>query len=333
VQVSFLTPVAVDTKGVLKGKSISSFAFHSQTSSVSVISEKRVYSWGGNARTPIENLATNSGDLKDQDIIQTSGNYFSEIYGCVMTSSDVYCSDELSRENTSKPVKISTESTLGGRPISKVFSNGSSSCLISVGSLYCWGINENGQLGNHSVKNSTVPVPVKTIETLKDREVLAVSFSGNVTYVLHRAMSAEAKAAAEKAAAEEVTKAKAAAEKAAADAATALKARQEAEAKAKADAEIKAKADTESALAKAVAELRSATQTIAKLNDTNAELNRIIQALTDSNKNQQSQIDALNARITSLLVPKPTTIVCTKGTSTKTVKGINPTCPAGFKKK
>ena len=87
------------------------------------------------------------------------------------------------------------------------------------------------------------------------------------------------------------------------------------------------------ALAKAVAELKIATQTIAKLNDSNAELNRIIQSLTESNKNQQSQIDALNSKISALLVPKVTTIVCAKGTTLKTVKGLNPVCPVGFKKK
>jgi molecular chaperone GrpE (heat shock protein) len=211
------------------------------------------------------------------------------------------------------------------------------------------------------VKNSAIPVPVETSETLKDREVLAVTFSGSVTYVLHRAMSAEAKAAAEKAAAEEVTKAKAAAQKAAADAADALraelqakaKAKAEAEAaanarsaaevkaaneakaaaKAKADAEANAKAESEAALVRAVNDLKAATATIAKLNDSNAELNRVISSLSASNKNQQDQINALSARITALLNPKPTTIVCAKGTTTKTVKAINPVCPAGYKKK
>jgi hypothetical protein len=128
---------------------------------------------------------------------------------------------------------------------------------------------------------------------------------------------AKAKVAAEKAKADAEAKAKAAAD---------AKAATEAAAKAKLDAEVKAKAEAELALAKAVNELKAATATI-------AELNRIVLSLTASNKSQQDQINSLNARITELLTPKPTTIVCAKGTITKTFKGINPVCPAGYKKK
>jgi hypothetical protein len=148
-------------------------------------------------------------------------------------------------------------------------------------------------------------------------------------------LDAEAKAASEaKAAAEALAKAKLDAEaKAKAKIEADAKAAAEVAVKAKLDAEVKAKAEAESALAKAVNDLKAATATIAKLNDSNAELNRIVSSLTASNKSQQDQINSLNAHITELLTPKPTTIVCAKGTTTKTVKGINPVCPVGYKKK
>ena len=274
---------------------------------------------------------------------------------------------------------MATTTAIGEKPVTQVASNGQSACAIAIGSLYCWGQNDNGQLGNHSVASSATPVAVDTSETLKDREVVSVVFGNNVVYVLHRAMTAEAKAAAEKAAADELTKTKAAVEKALADAAAAAKAKADAEAKAKADAdaaaraktaaeikaaseakaaadaiakakadaearaiaaakakadaEANAKAEAESALVRAINDLKAATATIAKLNDSNAELNRVISSLSASNKNQQDQINALNARINELLTPKATTIVCAKGTTTKTFKGINPVCPPGYKKK
>ena len=362
----------------------------------------KIITWGNNVRLPAEDTFFNSGDLKDKTISSVSGiNSTWDKSGCALSDKAIYCFAQMSSPYSYTPQKISTATVIGEKLVTQVASNGQSACAISIGSLYCWGQNDNGQLGIHSVATAATPVAVKTNDTLKDREVISVVFGNNVAYVLHRAMTPEAKAAAEKAAADELAKTKAAAEKALADAAAAAKAKADAEAKAKADAESAAKAkieaeakaaadarasadaaakakaeaearviaaakakaeaeakaaadaraaveaaakakldaeararsEAESALVKAVAELRAATQTIAKLNDSNAELNRIIQALTDSNKNQQSQIDALNARITSLLVPKPTTIVCAKGTTLKTVKGINPVCPAGFKNK
>jgi alpha-tubulin suppressor-like RCC1 family protein len=404
VQTTFTSPVAVDTSGILKGRTVSNFAFKNISGiSTQVISGNKMITWGNGTRLPVEDTFFNSGDLKDKTIDSLGGiaNNQWDKSGCALSDKVVYCFGQLTSPYTSAPQKLSTATVIGEKLVTQVASNGRSACAISIGSLYCWGQNDNGQLGIHSVAAAATPVAVKTNDTLKDREVISVVFGNNVAYVLHRAMTPEAKAAAEKAAADELAKTKAAAEKALADAAAAAKAKADAEAKAKADAESAAKAkleaeakaaadarasadaaakakaeaearviaaakakaeaeakaaadaraaveaaakakldaeararsEAESALVKAVAELRSATLTIAKLNDSNAELNRIIQALTDSNKNQQSQIDALNARITSLLVPKPTTIVCAKGTTLKTVKGINPVCPAGFKKK
>jgi len=403
VQNSFTSPVAVDTSGILKGRTVSSFAFKENSANgTQVISGTKLITWGNGVRLPAEDTVVNSGDLKDKVITSFVGSSSQwEKSGCALSEKIVYCFGNLTPNFSSIPVKISTASAIGEKPVTQVASDGRSACAIVIGSLYCWGQNENGQLGNHSVATSSTPVAVDTSETLKDREVVSVVFGSSVVYVLHRAMTPEAKAAAEKAAADELAKAKAASEKALADAAAAAKAKADAEAKAKADgeaavkaradaeakaaseakaaadalakakadaearaisaakakaeaeakaaadakaaseaaakakldAEVRAKTEAESALARAINDLKSATAIVAKLNDSNAELNRIIQALTESNKNQQSQIDTLNARITALLTPKPTTIVCAKGTTTKTVKGINPVCPAGYKKK
>ena len=186
-----------------------------------------------------------------------------------------------------------------------------------------------------ATSTSIISGPLTTSDELAKAKAAAEKALADAAALAKAKADAEAKAVSEaKAAAEALAKAKLDAEaKAKAKIEADAKAAAEAAAKAKLDAEVKAKAEAESALVRAINELKSATSTIAKLNDSNAELNRIISTLSASNKNQQDQIDALNARITELLVPKPTTIVCAKGTTTKTVKGINPVCPVGYKKK
>ena len=235
VQATFTSPVAVDTTGVLKGRTISSFAYEENPGDTTrVISGNKLISWGNNVRLPTEDTFVNSGDLKDKTVTSLSGSSSQwDKSGCALSDKIVYCFGNLTPTYSSLPVKNATTTVIGEKPVTQLASNGQSACAIAIGSLYCWGQNENGQLGNHSVATSTTPVAVDTSETLKDREVVSVVFGSNVTYVLHRAMTAEAKAAAEKAAADELAKSKAAAEKALADAAAAAKAKTDAEAKAK----------------------------------------------------------------------------------------------------
>jgi len=382
LQTVFTAPVAVDITGVLKNKIVSSFVRAVNTSSyISVFADKKIYSWGNGVRLPTADTYLNSGDLKDKELSLVSGYLNSyDSYGCALAGFSAYCFGNASPtgSGTGNPTALGSATVIGDKPISYIGTNYQNTCAIAVGSLYCWGTNSNGQLGNHSVTDSRMPVAVNVSDTLKDREVIGIAFGSNVIYVLHRAMSAEAKAAAEKAAAEEVAKAKAAADKAIADAAAAAKAKTDAETKAaadaakaakaqadaaakaqaeidaaikaKADAEAKAKAaadaaakaktdaaakaaaDAETALSKAIAGLNEANATIAALKQTNTTLNNMILTLTAQSKTQQMQIDALNAQIASLLKPKPTTIVCLKGTSVKTVSAINPVCPTGYKK-
>ena len=466
VQSVFTSPVEVDTTVALKGKSATSFVFQqSSTSSTSVIADKKIYSWGNGVRLPTANSVLSSGGLKDREISMASGyTYGSGGNGCALAEASAYCFGSAIASGSNTPTALGTTTAIGEKPISYIASNGTNSCAIAVSSLYCWGDNSNGQLGIHSVTNSSVPVAVDTSETLKDREIISVAFGQSVIYVLHRAMSAEARAAAEQVAADEIAKAKAAAEKAAADLVAAEKAKSEAEAKAaadlasaakakadaeakaaadlsaaekakavaaakaqaeidaaikakadaeakakadaeaklkaKADTEARAKADTEAALADANESLKLSNTTVANLKEINAGLNAKIstllaankdqqgkieaaaktaadakaqakadaeiaakasaeaasalananagiaylketntnlygkiEALIAANKDQQAQIDALNAKISDLLKPKTTTITCVKGTLTKKVTAVTPVCPAGYKKK
>jgi hypothetical protein len=122
----------------------------------------------------------------------------------------------------------------------------------------------------------------------------------------------EAKAAADRAAAELKAKQEAEAKAAADRAAAELKAKQEAEAEAKAAAELKAKQEAEAKAAadRAAAELKAKQEAEAK-----AEAAKIL------------------ASAKSAATNKKTTITCVKGKLTKKVTAVKPTCPKGYKKK
>ena len=117
-------PVAVNTSGVLAGKTIkqvSSGSYHS----CAIASDDKVYCWGLN----------NFGQL---------GNG--------------------TTTNSSVPVAVNTSGVLAGKTIKQVSSGSYSCAIASDDRMYCWGLNRFGQLGNGTTTNSSVPVAVSPIQ-------------------------------------------------------------------------------------------------------------------------------------------------------------------------
>jgi hypothetical protein len=143
--------------------------------------------------------------------------------------------------------------------------------------------------------------------------------SGFVDEVTTQIRKAEAKAIADKAAAEPKAKqdaeAKAAADKAAAE----LKAKQEAELKAKQEAELKAKQEAE-LKAKQEAELKAKQEAELK-----AKQEAELKTAAELKAKQESEV--------KVAATKKTTITCLKGKLVKKVTGVKPVCPKGYKKK
>ena len=114
-------PVAVNTTGVLAGKTIkqiSAYGFHT----CAVASDNKAYCWGNNK----------SGNL---------GNN--------------------STTNSLIPVAVNTTGVLAGKTIKQISAGSSHTCAIaSDDKAYCWGDGYPGQLGNGSTVNSSVPVRV-----------------------------------------------------------------------------------------------------------------------------------------------------------------------------
>ncbi|MFZ2322492.1 MAG: T9SS type A sorting domain-containing protein [Ignavibacteriaceae bacterium] len=113
-------PVAVSTDGFLSGKTITQVAAGA-IHSIALASDGTVYTWGNNGLGELGNGTT--------------------------TSSNV-------------PVAVITSGVLSGKTITQVAAGNSSIALASDGTVYTWGWNSLGQLGNGTNTDSNVPVEV-----------------------------------------------------------------------------------------------------------------------------------------------------------------------------
>jgi alpha-tubulin suppressor-like RCC1 family protein len=113
---------------------------------------------------------------------------------CAVISNELYCWGKNSdgTENFSGqlgdgtntdslvPVKVVQDAgVLAGKVIDSVVSAQFHNCALATGKVYCWGINNRGQLGNGTITNSSVPVEVTG--ALAGKTVTAIAASGNTS--------------------------------------------------------------------------------------------------------------------------------------------------------
>ena len=174
--VNSLTPVAVDTAGVLVSKTIKQIASGGISSCV-IASDDKAYCWGSNnfgqlGNGNLKNSSTptpvsTTGVLAGKTIKQiTAGTEFT----CAIASDDkAYCwgsnsSGQLGNNstiNSGVPVAVNTSGVLAGKTIKQISAGSSHTCAIaSDDKAYCWGSNSSGELGNNSTINSGVPTHV-----------------------------------------------------------------------------------------------------------------------------------------------------------------------------
>ncbi len=137
-----LAPVAVDTSGVLSGKTVLAVSA-AGTNSLVLCSDGTLASWGKNT----------NGELGNNSTI-----------------------------NSPVPVAVTTSGFLSGKTVIDVkMGGGHSLALCADGTLATWGDNSTGQLGINSTTKSLVPVAVST-STFPAGDRFVSAFSGPSTY-------------------------------------------------------------------------------------------------------------------------------------------------------
>lgn len=137
-------PVAVSTSGVLSGKTVLSIVTGQRGACV-IASDNQVYCWGSNAYGQLGN--STNGSLQNQ-----------------------------ADADSNIPVAVSRSGVLSGKTVLSITAGGSQNCAIaSDNQAYCWGFNNQGQLGNNSGTDSNVPVAVSTAGVLSGKTVLSIA--------------------------------------------------------------------------------------------------------------------------------------------------------------
>ena len=144
-------PVAVNTTGVLAGKTIKQISAGS-SHTCAIASDDKAYCWG---------MGT---------------------FGALGNSSTT---------NSSVPVAVNTTGVLAGKTIKQISASNLHTCAIaSDDKAYCWGYNNEAQLGNNSNINSSVPVRVYAPKEMAT--VLANAMKLRVQYVKKTAAACQA---------------------------------------------------------------------------------------------------------------------------------------------
>jgi len=113
-------------------------------------------------------------------------------HACAL-SGGVYCwgandvgqlGDLIEADMSPVPIEVSTNEALAGKTVSAISAGDSHTCVIASGAVYCWGSNEDGQLGNPGVGTwAGTPVAVAP-GVLANTTVTAISAGGNHTCAL-----------------------------------------------------------------------------------------------------------------------------------------------------
>ena len=187
-------PAAVDQTGALAGKTVTAIAVGDGHSLV-MCSDGSLATWGYNDRSQLGNNSTlnssvpiplgGSGALagksatsiaagawhnlvvcSDGTVVTWGYNYYGQLGNSAFTDSNV-------------PVTLTQTGVLAGKSVTAVAGGGYHSlALCSDGTLYAWGSDSNGQLGNGGTGSSSAPLLVNPVGALAGRTVMTVSGGG-----------------------------------------------------------------------------------------------------------------------------------------------------------
>ena len=176
------TAVAVNKTGVLNGTVAVSVA--ANATGTCAIASQRAYCWGtgqlgslGNGSTSASQVpvaVSTAGVMSGKNLLFVTAAQ-NEYGYCATTTSEAFCwgngssgqlGDNTGSSSSSVPVLVDYTGVLSGKAVSS-FSRGTNhTCVVADGSIYCWGRNNVGQLGNGQILNARTNTPVKVLPPL-----------------------------------------------------------------------------------------------------------------------------------------------------------------------
>lgn len=173
-------PVAVDTSGVLAGKTVT--AISASGTHTCAIADNEPYCWGNNANGRLGNNSTT--DSLVPVAVDTSGVLAGKTVTaiaaagsgtCAIANGADYCwglssngqNGNNSTASSLVPIAVDTSGVLAGKTVTAISTGSSTNCAIADGQAFCWGKNNYGQLGNNTITTqSNVPVAVSMASPL-----------------------------------------------------------------------------------------------------------------------------------------------------------------------
>lgn len=162
------------------------------------ISAGAAYCWGANGEgrlgnnttidTMVPTAVSATGVLSGKTVTAIAAG---SNYSCAVASGAAYCwgnnaNGRLGDGTTTQrpvPVAVDTTGVLAGKTVTQVATGTNHACVIASGAVYCWGLNNYGQLGDGLGANSLRPVAVNT-SILGGKTVTDITASLNFTCVV-----------------------------------------------------------------------------------------------------------------------------------------------------
>lgn len=188
------TPVAVDTFGVLDGRTVTQVAAGMEHTCA--LADGEVFCWGTNVDgqlgwgfpdvgLPAEDQQSSNvpvalddrGDLPESAVVAIAANHWTT---CAVADGGVYCWGSVTDVDgtgriSPSPIDIDHGRLLVDRTVTDITAGDDHFCVIADGEVFCWGVNQFGQLGDGSLEGRDRPVAVDTSGDLAGGSVTDVA--------------------------------------------------------------------------------------------------------------------------------------------------------------
>ena len=193
-------PVQVYISGELNGKTVSSIATGERHTCV-IASDSYAYCWGDNATGQLGDSTGSSKSypvavyrdfyLSGLTVKSVTADYFNT---CVLASDNYeYCwgynntgqNGNNSTSMNTQPIPVYKTGVLNGKTILSISTGEYNNCAIASNSLpYCWGSNNNGQIGDNSITQRQIPTAITMTGVLSGKTMKSILSGYTISCVI-----------------------------------------------------------------------------------------------------------------------------------------------------